>query len=198
MDENNRAELCGTPLSRPVISHECRQARFFTFPLAVCRSSGVNDVINIVAPEALLSGAEPTEGDKLELTGEIRSYNNKSGVGSRLIITMYAKTIAAVYGDDENLVSIRGTICKEPTYRKTPMGREICDLMIAVNRKYGRSDYLPCIAWGARARDASQWAVGDHVALSGRLQSRSYIKRTGDDVAEKTAYEISIAEIDRE
>lgn len=198
MDENNRAVLCGTPLSKPVISHECRQARFFTFPLAISRSSGINDVINIVAPETLLSSTEPTEGEKLELTGEVRSYNNKSGIGSRLIITMFAKTIASVYGDDENLVSIHGTICKEPTYRKTPMGREICDLMIAVNRKYGRSDYLPCIAWGTRARDASRWLVGDHVALCGRLQSRSYIKRTGNDIEEKTAYEISIAEIDRE
>ena len=108
---------------------------------------------------------------------------------------MYAKTINAVFGEDENTVLIRGTICKAPTYRKTPMGREICDLMIAVNRKYGRSDYLPCIAWGLRAREASEWSVGDTVSLRGRLQSRSYIKRTDDDIQEKTAYEISIIDI---
>ena len=198
MDENNRTVLCGIPMAKPELSHECRHERFYSFPLAIRRSSGISDVINIIAPERLLSGTEISEGEKLELSGEVRSYNNKSGVGSKLIITMYAKTINAIFGEDENTVLIRGTICKAPTYRKTPMGREICDLMIAVNRKYGRSDYLPCIAWGLRAREASEWSVGDMVSLRGRLQSRSYIKRTDDDIQEKTAYEISIIEIERE
>ena len=195
MDENNRTVLCGIPMANPELSHECRHERFYSFPLAIRRSSGISDVINIIAPERLLAGTEVSEGEKLELSGEVRSYNNKSGVGSKLIITMYAKTINAVFGEDENTVLIRGTICKAPTYRKTPMGREICDLMIAVNRKYGRSDYLPCIAWGLRAREASEWSVGDTVSLRGRLQSRSYIKRTDDDIQEKTAYEISIIDI---
>ncbi len=198
MDENNRTVLCGIPTAKPEFSHECRHERFYSFPLAIRRSSGISDVINIIAPEKLLSDTEISEGEKLELSGEVRSYNNKSGVGSKLIITMYAKTINAIFGEDENTVLIRGTICKTPTYRKTPMGREICDLMIAVNRKYGRSDYLPCIAWGLRAREASEWSVGDIVSLRGRLQSRSYIKRTDDDIQEKTAYEISIIEIERE
>ncbi len=198
MDENNRTVLCGTPLAKPEFSHECRQERFYSFPLAIRRSSGISDIINIIISEQLLSSEEVTEGEKLELSGEVRSYNNKSGVGSKLIITMYAKTINAIFGEDQNSVSIRGTICKTPTYRKTPMGREICDLMIAVNRKYGRSDYLPCIAWGAKARETSEWSVGDIVYLKGRLQSRNYIKRTGDDIEEKTAYEISIIEIERE
>ncbi len=194
MDENNRTVLCGTPLAKPEFSHECRQERFYSFPLSISRSSGIKDVINILVSEHLLDSAEISDGDKLQVTGEIRSYNNKSGVGSKLIITMYAKTIGSVFGEDKNSVSIHGTICKAPTYRKTPMGREICDLMIAVNRRYGRSDYLPCIAWGASARETSEWNVGDTVYLTGRIQSRNYIKRIGDAVEEKTAYEISIIE----
>lgn len=198
MDENNRAILRGTPLQPPVFSHECRDSRFYTFPLSVERSSGTEDIINVIAPEVLLQDSEIGSGDKLEISGELRSFNNKSGVGSRLVITMFAKELHSAFGEDSNSIHIRGTICKPPTHRKTPMGREICDLMIAVNRRYGRSDYLPCIAWGTKAREASLWEVGDVVVLTGRIQSRRYIKKLGDSAEEKTAFEVSVLEIERE
>ena len=127
--------------------------------------------------------------------GEVHSYNNKSGVGNKLVISVYAGKIFCCDEDDTNVVKIKGALCKSPNFRVTPMGREICDMMVAVNRKYGRSDYLPCIAWGRAAREASTWDVGRHVEITGRLQSRRYIKTTENGQVEKTAYEISAASI---
>jgi primosomal replication protein N len=197
MDENNKSILRGEPVSPPEFSHESRGERFMTFPIAAKRSSGAVDVINVVAPQRLLETSAVTDGDKIQVIGELRSFNNKSGVGSRLVISLFAKEITATFGDDENSIELRGTLCKAPTLRRTPMGREICDLMVAVNRRYGRSDYLPCITWGARARECALWQVGDAVALSGRMQSRSYIKKLGALTEEKTAYEVSVLDIER-
>ena len=198
MDEyktNNYALLRGVPQHTPQFSHEARGERFYRFPLEVCRLSGAADVINIIAREDVLDALEPNGCTKLCVEGEVRSFNNKSGIGAKLLITVYAKKLWFDDDDDENVIELRGTICKQPTLRTTPMGREICDLMIAVNRRYGRSDYLPCIAWGARAREASMWPVGTGVLLTGRMQSREYTKTVDDRSIRKTAYEISVITI---
>ena len=130
--------------------------------------------------------------EKIRVTGEVRSFNNRSGEGNRLIITVFARNISLSDEPDHNHVTLTGTLCKKPTLRATPMGREICDMMLAVNRRYGRSDYLPCIAWGLRARECAHWDVGTRVAVEGRLQSRNYIKTVDGVPVEKTAFEVSV------
>lgn len=198
MDDNlvtNFAELCGTVAAAPVYSHSARGVSFCTFPLEIERLSGVFDTINIIVRRDLLETLELREAEKIHLCGETRSFNNKSGEGAKLVISVFAKDIELSDGDDMNLIRLRGTLCKPPNKRTTPMGRDICDLMLAVNRRYGRSDYLPCITWGQSARDAALWDVGTYVQLEGRIQSRSYIKIIDSGPVEKTAYEISVTEI---
>ncbi|MFB0920809.1 MAG: single-stranded DNA-binding protein, partial [Oscillospiraceae bacterium] len=133
----------------------------------------------------------------LRVTGELRSYNNKSGVGNRLLIFVYANELEFCDGEPENLISLRGTVCKQPSLRMTPLGREICDILLAVNRPFGRSDYLPCISWGQNAREASLWNVGDTIELEGRIQSRSYIKSADSGQVKKVAYEVSASSVDK-
>ena len=128
--------------------------------------------------------------------GEVRTFNNRSGEWPRLVISVFARTLAPTEEADENRVRLRGALCKSPNLRTTPMGREICDLILAVNRRYGRSDYLPCICWGSKAREAALWEVGTRLLLEGRIQSRRYSKLTENGSEERTAYEISAAQID--
>jgi single-stranded DNA-binding protein len=189
----NRVVLTGFLSGRPVFSHESRGHRFFRLPLGICRLSGVFDTINIVTKSELLQELEVNEADMLCVVGELRSYNEKSSASRHLIISVLAQEISLVSGTAwENEVELTGTLCKPPNPRVTPMGREICDLMLAVNRRYGRSDYLPCIAWGRKAREASLWEVGTKIRLNGRIQSRLYIKNADGILKEKTAYEVSI------
>ncbi len=188
---NDMVRLCGVLAGAPEFSHAGRDGDWYTFPLAVERLSGAEDVINIVLNRRDLDMLETRPLPRILVTGEIRSYNNRSGSGPRLVITVLAREIAFTEGDFENFARLTGTVCKAPTLRRTPMGREISDLMLAVNRPYGRSDYIPCIAWGAVARRAAQWPVGAVVTVTGRLQSRAYIKMEGDTPVEKTAYELS-------
>ena len=174
MDENtstNYAQLIGAMIAPPVFSHASRGESFYTFPLEVARLSGATDTINIIARTELLSAVEASDIEKLCVTGPC-------------------------VGEDSNLIRLTGTLCKPPNLRVTPMGRDICDLMLAVNRKYGRSDYLPCITWGLRAREASYWDTGTTVSLEGRIQSRSYIKLIDSEPVEKTAFEVSVTEIE--
>lgn len=192
---NNFCILRGVLRDTPAFSHESRGERFYRFSLDVQRLSGAVDTLQIIAKKQLLEALEPEESGKICVTGELRSFNNKSGVGPRLLITVYAREIRFECGEDENSISLTGTLCKEPIYRVTPMGREICDLMLAVNRRYGRSDYLPCIAWGTSARDAARWSVGTAVQLCGRIQSRIYTKNEDGVTVEKTAYEVSVIRI---
>jgi len=131
---------------------------------------------------------------KICVTGQLRSYNNRRGEGAKLVITVLAREIYPCEEPDENLVQLTGSLCKEPKLRVTPMGRDICDLMLAVNRHYGRSDYLPCICWGLKAREAALWTVGTNLRLEGRLQSRSYIKLTEAGAEERVAFEVSVTE----
>lgn len=194
-NENNYTRLCGHMAGSPVYSHSSRGQQFFTFPLEISRLSGNLDRVNVVIRREQLAALEPGEQENLCVVGELRTFNNRHGEGAKLVITVFARELFFCDEEDSNHVRLRGTLCKAPNLRCTPMGRDICDLMLAVNRHYGRSDYLPCICWGARARDAALWTVGTVVCLEGRIQSRRYIKVTDQGAAEKTAFEVSVTEI---
>ena len=194
--ENNYTRLCGVMAGSPVYSHAGRGERFYTFPLEIRRLSGNADVLNIVLRQSQLSALEAAERGKLRVSGQLRTFNNRRGDGAKLVITVLARELELCDDEDENLVALSGTLCKAPNLRTTPMGRDICDLMVAVNRHYGRSDYLPCICWGVKAREASLWSVGTAVRLEGRIQSRIYIKVTDEGAVEKTAFEVSVTEIE--
>ena len=194
MDEkwiNNSVELTGDLGGRPVVSHVSRDEVYYIFPLCIHRLSGTSDTINIMARRSLMEQVTPRAASKITVRGELRSFNNKTGCGSRLIITVFARTISLSEGEDANHVALHGVLCKPPNLRRTPMGREICDLMLAISRRYGRSDYLPCIAWGQNAVEASGWAVGTGLEVAGRIQSRKYIKLENGFSVEKTAFEVS-------
>lgn len=199
MDEalcRNTVELCGALAAAPRFSHLSRGERFFIFPVETRRLSGAVDTINVVSREALLAALRIEEAERLCVQGELRSFNNRREEGPKLVITVFARALSlAGGGEDVNAITLRGALCKQPVLRVTPMGRDICDLMVAVNRRCGRSDYLPCICWGARARTAALFDVGDGVELTGRVQSRQYIKLIDGEPVEKTAYEVSASEI---
>lgn len=195
--ENNFVRLVGTAAGRPSLSHERRGEAFYRLPLCVRRLSGTEDEIPLLLRRRQLEALELREADKLCVTGELRSFNNRSGEGARLVITVFVRALSFCGGEDENLVRLRGALCRPPKLRRTPMGRDICDLMLAVNRPYGRSDYLPCICWGQPAREISLCPTGTVLRLEGRFQSRPYLKLTGDGLLEKVAYEVSAAEIER-
>ena len=188
----NDMTLHGRLSGCPRISHCNHGETFWTFPLTVCRLSGTPDRLNVVVSQQLLESCPLTEGDEVSVRGEVRSFNNRSGQGSRLVITVYARQLVREGGQDDNRLSLYGTLCKPPVYRRTPLGRDICDMMLAVNRRYGRADYLPCIAWGVLAHRCAALDVGDSVRLEGRLQSRTYTKRIGDTEEERTAFEVSV------
>lgn len=194
ISENNYTKLCGTLSGSPVYSHTSRGQDFYSFPLEVRRLSGNADKINVVLRREQLSALEVQDAQKLCVIGELRTFNNRRGEGAKLIITVFAKEIFFCDEEDVNLVQLYGTLCKAPNLRTTPMGRDICDLMLAVNRRYGRSDYLPCICWGVKAREAACWTVGTDLEIEGRIQSRNYIKVTEDLTIEKTAFEVSVTE----
>lgn len=193
----NLVELCGTAETDAVFSHESRGERFYRFPLTIHRLSGTADTLNVIVREHLLSSAAIIPGQRLQVSGELRSFNNKHSEGSKLVITVFAHSLLPADGADTNSVALRGTLCKLPNLRTTPMGREICDFMLAVNRHYGRSDYLPCIAWGIKAKETAQWPVGTVISLTGRVQSRQYVKVIEGAAVEKTAFEVSVVEIHR-
>ena len=196
INENNYTRLCGHIAGGPVYSHSSRGQQFFSFPLEISRLSGNLDRVNVVIRQEQLEALEVGGCEKLCVVGELRTFNNRHGEGAKLVITVFARELCFCDEEDSNLVRLRGTLCKAPNLRCTPMGRDICDLMLAVNRHYGRSDYLPCICWGARARDAALWTVGTVVHLEGRIQSRRYIKVTDRGAEEKTAFEVSVTEIE--
>ena len=190
--ENNYIKLCCAVAAAPRYSHTGRGQQFFVFPLEVRRLSGNTDTVNIVLRREQLSQLETEEKENLCVIGQLRTWNNRRGEGAKLVITVLAKELYFCDGPDENLVQLTGTLCKSPNLRVTPMGRDICDLMLAVNRHYGRSDYLPCICWGIKAREAALWTVGTELRLEGRLQSRSYVKLTESGPMERVAFEVSI------
>lgn len=192
---NNFVELCGTIADKPKFSHIGGNDNYYSFQLDIERLSGFVDTINIIAREDMLEQLEIENCSHLAATGELRSYNNKHGEGSRLVISVLTKQLMFTDDDDKNTVLLTGALCKRPNLRKTPMGRQICDLMLAVNRKYGRSDYLPCIAWGKLAENTAEMSVGDTLSLEGRIQSRKYIKSINGILTERTAYEVSVVSL---
>ena len=187
----NYVELWGTVGAAPSFSHENHGESFYRFPLRVERLSGQSDLPLILAPSALLEGIDIAEGTPLRVTGQLRSFNNRSGHGSRLVISTFAQSLEPCDGGHFNRILLSGVLCKQPTLRRTPLGRSICDMILAVNRRYGRADYLPCILWGRTAQEAAELPVGTQLALTGRLQSREYIKMLGTTAERRTAYEIS-------
>lgn len=190
----NRAELCGMVAEDPRYSHESRGGEFYIFPLETCRLSGTADRLNVILRREMVTPLL-TAGATVRVGGELRSFNNKSGVGNRLILTVFAREIQPWYGEDENRIALTGTICKEPGLRVTPMGREICDIILAVGRRYHRSDYIPVITWGLQAREVARKTVGDRLSVQGRLQSRSYTKIVDGEPEERVAYEVSAGDV---
>ena len=191
----NYVELWGTAGAAPSFSHENHGESFYRFPLRVERLSGQSDLPLILAPSALLEGIDIAEGTPLRVTGQLRSFNNRSGHGSRLVISTFAQSIEPCDGGHFNRILLSGVLCKQPTLRRTPLGRSICDMILAVNRRYGRADYLPCIAWGKVAAKIAEMQVGDRLTLEGRVQSRTYIKQTDAGSEERTAYEVSVMQL---
>jgi len=190
---NNYAELSGVVAEAPYFSHENRGEKYYIVPVAAKRLSGTTDTINIIIRAKLLP-PDITVGKKVHVFGQIRSYNNKTDVGAKLIVSLFAREFILDSCEDRNDVLLKGTICKQPNFRTTPLGREICDFMLAVNRKYEKSDYLPCIAWGMKAREIAEMPVGKSITVSGRIQSRTYIKLINNQPIEKTAFEVSVIE----
>lgn len=187
----NQITLRGTLAALPELSHENHGKRFFRFFLEVPRLSGAVDTLPVVASETLLNSMDLSGGEMLTVTGQIRSHNTRD-IGKRhLLIFVFAASIVCEDGEPINTVLLEAIACREPNYRRTPMGREICDVMMAVPRAFRRSDYLPCIFWGRIAQEAALCHTGDRIRLTGRLQSRIYTKLTEFGSEERTAYEVS-------
>lgn len=188
----NQIRLCGTMETAPVFSHENHGRRFYSFFLSVERLSGTEDRLRVLADWELLNAADAAWGERVLVTGQIRSFNQLSETGRHLIISVYAETLELTDEAPDNQAILTGIFCREPVYRRTPLGREICDVMLAVNRPYHRTDYLPCIFWGRTAREVALCSVGAKLHLTGRFQSRAYTKLLPDGTAaERTAYEVS-------
>jgi single-stranded DNA-binding protein len=187
----NQITLRGSLSSLPEFSHENHGRRFFRFLLEVPRLSGAVDTLPVIAEEGILMQADLSSGDMLTVAGQIRSHNVRSDGKRHLLIFVFANAILCEDGDPINDVILEGPVCREPTYRRTPLGREICDVMLAIPRAFKRADYLPCILWGRTALETSQCHTRDILSICGRLQSRTYIKVTDTCSEERTAYEIS-------
>ena len=200
--ENNHLVLVGKIISEKTYSHEIYGEKFYVFNLEVVRLSATTDIIPITISERLLTEMDITIGREVKVEGQFRSYNSYENERNRLILTVFAKEITeAVHeeGKEEvtNEVELLGYVCKKPIYRQTPFGREIADILLAVNRAYNKSDYIPCIAWGRNARFCQNMEVGAEVKITGRVQSRSYEKKHEDGTVEaRVAYEVSIASME--
>ena len=187
----NRITLRGSLLALPEFSHENHGRRFFRFTLEVPRLSGAVDRLPVVAEELLLNAMDLSGGVMLTVTGQVRTHNIRTDGTRHLLVFVFASSVICEDGDPLNECVVCGPLCREPTYRRTPLGREICDAMLAVPRAFRRSDYLPCILWGKTAVEVSACHVRDWVRIAGRLQSRVYTKITDQGPEERTAYEIS-------
>ena len=187
----NSITLRGTLLELPRFSHENHGRDFYRFVLEVPRLSGAVDLLPVIAEKSLVDEIDPCAGSMLTVCGQIRSHNQRTDGIRRLLIFVFATQITAEDGEPINDVVLEGPLCREPTYRRTPLGREICDVMLAVPRAFRRADYLPCILWGRIAQELSQCHTSDSIRVCGRLQSRIYTKLTPEGAQERTAYEIS-------
>lgn len=196
---NNDVELKGMVVNNPVFSHEIYGEIFNKFVLRVPRLSENYDEIIVTVSERLADEKELYVGAEIKITGQFRSYNNYQENGNRLILTVFAKTLEPCddIENEPNSIYLNGYICKMPVYRTTPFGREICDMLIAVNRQYGKSDYIPCITWGRNAKFTENLQIGTNIKIWGRIQSRNYRKKIDEDnYVEKTAYEVSVTKME--
>lgn len=187
----NSITIRGSLVELPQFSHENHGRSFYRFLLEVPRLSGATDLLPVIADEYILGGIDPTAGSMLTVTGQIRSHNQRSEQSRHLLIFVFAASVVAEDGEPINEVFLEGPLCREPTLRRTPLGRDICDVMLAVPRAFHRADYLPCILWGRTAQEISVCHTRDCIRIYGRLQSRIYTKLTENGAIERTAYEIS-------
>ena len=188
---NNIITLRGELEALPEFSHENHGRLFYRFELNVTRLSGAIDTLPVIAEASLLEKMDLSAGDMIAVTGQIRSHNIRTEGHRRLLIFVFAASVTVEDGEPMNHVLLEGPLCREPSYRRTPLGREICDSMLAVPRAFRRADYIPCILWGRTAQDISHCGIGDHIRICGRLQSRRYTKLTTDGTVERIAYEVS-------
>lgn len=196
--ENNQVEIMGEVVSDFEFNHEVYGEGFYKSELAVIRNSGYSDYIPIVVSERLLDVNADWRGQWLKINGTFRSFNKHTDTGSHLILLVFATDIEVLdVFSPTNEIYLDGYICKEPVYRKTPYGREITDVLVAVNRGYGKSDYIPCILWGRNARFGATFEVGTNVKLWGRVQSREYVKKISDtETEQRVAYEVSVSKVE--
>ena len=199
--ENNRVTVIGTIVSDFTFSHAVFGEGFYLVDLSVNRLSEQADVIPLMVSERLMDVTRDYRGCTIEADGQFRSYNRHEGVKNRLVLSVFVREVQFLEEFTDytktNQIFLDGYICKEPIYRKTPLGREIADLLVAVNRPYGKSDYIPCIAWGRNARFASGFSVGTRIQIWGRVQSREYTKKLSETECEKrTGYEVSVSKLE--
>ena len=199
--ENNQVVVMGTIVSGFTYSHEIFGEGFYMVDVEVERLSESSDIIPVMISERLINIEGDYKGCMISVTGQFRSYNRHEEKKNRLILSVFAREVEFIEKIEENSKSnqiyLDGYICKEPIYRKTPLGREIADLLIAVNRPYGKSDYIPCICWGRNARFASNFSVGSRCAIWGRIQSREYMKKMNEEeVIRRVAYEVSVSKLE--
>lgn len=194
---NNTVELSGEVLDDPKYSHEIYNETFYEFNLKVMRLSDTYDIVPVTVSEKLLFDNDIRQGKKISTVGQFRSFNKLEDGKSKLMLTMFVRELKPFDANlNPNKIEIIGYICKEPVYRTTPFNREICDVLLAVNRNYNKSDYLPCIAWGRNARFVRNLQIGDKVSVSGRIQSREYQKKQEDgNIENHTAYEVSLSQV---
>lgn len=196
--QNNRAYVAGEVISAPVFSHEVLGERFYDVVLSVKRLSDRADEIPVTVSDRLMQDASLEVGTRLGVSGQLRSYNKQADGRSKLVLRVFARELDDGESDTPNRIELEGYVCKPPVYRTTPFRREICDMLLAVNRAYNKSDYIPAIAWGRNAKYAGEFAVGDKVAVSGRIQSRTYQKILPDgSTEERVAYEVSVSQLER-
>ena len=199
---NNQVTIAGEVVSEFTFSHEVYGEHFYIVNIAVCRLSNSYDVIPVMVSERLIDVTSDYRGCVLHVSGQFRSYNRHEENRNRLVLSVFAREAVLASQEDEdeqnpNHIFLDGYVCKHPVYRKTPLGREIADVLLAVNRPYGKSDYIPCICWGRNARFADKFEVGSHIQIWGRIQSREYQKKIAEDQYEKrVAYEVSVSKLE--
>ena len=200
LSTNNRVYLCGKIACEPIFSHEIYGEGFYDINLEVPRLSEQCDIIPITVSERLFAEKDMSIGTTIAVKGQFRSYNKMIDGKSKLMLTVFVREICEpITNYNSNIIELVGYVCKEPVFRTTPFKREICDVLLAVNRAYNKSDYLPCIAWGRNARFVSELNIGEKVYLTGRIQSRQYQKRINEnDIETRTAFEVSVSKISTE
>jgi len=199
--ENNQVSIVGEVVSDFTFSHEVFGEGFYMLEVSVRRLSDSSDVIPLMISERLIDVNDDYQGAYIRATGQFRSYNRHEEKKNRLVLSVFVRELEFVEEEVENAktnqIFLDGYICKAPVYRKTPLGREIADILLAVNRPYGKSDYIPCICWGRNARFASGFEVGGHTQIWGRIQSREYMKKIDEEESERRiAYEVSVSKLE--